>query len=80
MYKKPMLTRRGFLACLLAAPVAAAVALRAKPAPAPSDGTSIRFIRTFDLQTGGMPCRMDVFYGFGTVRPDFVYRGYHRLS
>ncbi len=78
-----MLSRRGFLARLVAAPVVALTVLRApvkqhwiddlisfKPE---ETGISIRDIQQFEAASGSIN-RFDVLYGFANLTPEFVVR------
>ncbi|MHB1260341.1 MAG: twin-arginine translocation signal domain-containing protein [Thermoplasmatota archaeon] len=79
--------RRHFLKALGVAAVA--VALPAVAAPAPHalqfhpgvfeaisglEGVSVRFIRSYRAETDRNPCRLDILYGWATVRPELVCR------
>lgn len=82
-----MISRRGFLARLAAAPIVALAVLRApvrdlgafdfEPFVAPavtgeSLGISIRFIRQFDVQAAQNVSKFDVLYGVGNLAPQFA--------
>lgn len=71
------------------ASVAAAMALPAPAAPNPDlgfrpdafglvakdlDRPSIRFVRQYDVQPDRYVTKMDVYYGFAVVRPEFACR------
>jgi hypothetical protein len=78
------MTRRGFIARLIAAPVIALTVLRAPlnlepiggwPELAPAaDGLSIRFVREFVIDADRMPNRFDVLYGMANFSPQFAVR------
>lgn len=38
------------------------------------DGISMRIVRQYDITNDKMPCRIDVFYGFKTIRPELACR------
>lgn len=38
------------------------------------DGISMRIVRQFDINNGSFPCRLDVLYGFKTIRPQLAAR------
>ena len=38
------------------------------------DGVSMRFVRQYDINNDKFPCRLDVLYGFKTVRPQLACR------
>jgi len=38
------------------------------------DGVSMRIVRQFDINNGNYPCRLDVLYGFKTLRPQLAAR------
>lgn len=38
------------------------------------DGISMRIVRQFDINNGKFPCRLDVLYGFKTLRPQLACR------
>jgi hypothetical protein len=38
------------------------------------DGISIRIVRDYDINNDNLPCRLDVFYGFKTLRPQLACR------
>lgn len=38
------------------------------------DGISLRIVRQYDINTDKFPCRVDVLYGWKTVRPEFACR------
>jgi len=38
------------------------------------DGISIRIVRAYDINTDTMPCRLDVLYGYQTLRPELAVR------
>ncbi len=64
------MNRRAFFSSVLGGFAAAAVApfvVKALAKPAPAISTSIRFVRHFDMSAGPVT-RMDVLYGFGTLR------------
>ena len=78
-----MISRRGFLARLVAAPLIALTVLRppvrahwlddlsAVPA---ETGISIRFIRSYDIAASSMVNRLDVLYGVAALTPEFALR------
>jgi hypothetical protein len=78
-----VISRRGFLTRLIAAPVIALTILRA-PIRAhwlddliasPSEtGISMRFIQSFDVTTASAVNRLDVLYGVATLQPNFIIR------
>jgi hypothetical protein len=37
-------------------------------------GISLRVVRQYDINNDRMPCRIDVLYGFGTIRPQMAAR------
>jgi len=39
------------------------------------DGISMRIIRDYDINNDSLPCRIDVLYGFKTIRPELACRG-----
>ena len=39
------------------------------------DGISMRIVRDYDINNDNMPCRIDVLYGFKTIRPELACRG-----
>lgn len=39
------------------------------------DGISLRIVRDYDINNDNMPCRIDVLYGYKTVRPELAVRG-----
>lgn len=41
------------------------------------DGISIRLVRQYDINNDNMPCRLDVFYGYKTIRPELAVRYGH---
>lgn len=38
------------------------------------DGISIRVVRQYDINNDKLPCRLDVLYGYKTLRPEFAVR------
>lgn len=38
------------------------------------DGISMRIVRQFDINNGAYPCRLDVLYGYKTIRPQLACR------
>lgn len=38
------------------------------------DGISLRLIRNYDINNDNLPCRVDVLYGYKTLRPEFAAR------
>ncbi|MCM8856853.1 MAG: hypothetical protein LC541_14910 [Candidatus Thiodiazotropha sp.] len=38
------------------------------------DGISMRIIRKYDINNDEFPCRLDVLFGFKTIRPAFARR------
>jgi len=38
------------------------------------DGISMRVVRQYDINNDNMPCRLDVFYGYKTIRPELAVR------
>ena len=38
------------------------------------DGISMRLVRQYDINEDRMPCRIDVLYGFRTIRPSLACR------
>jgi hypothetical protein len=38
------------------------------------DGISMRIVRQYDINNDQMPCRIDVLYGFKTIRPQLACR------
>ena len=38
------------------------------------DGISMRIIRDYDINNDNLPCRIDVLYGYKTMRPEFACR------
>lgn len=40
------------------------------------DGISMRLVRQYDINNDKLPCRIDILYGFKTIRPQFACR-YH---
>ena len=41
---------------------------------ASADGLSIRLVRQYDINNDRMPCRIDVLYGYGVIRPQMAVR------
>ena len=39
------------------------------------DGISIRLVRQYDINNDNLPCRLDVLYGYKTIRPQLACRG-----
>lgn len=38
------------------------------------DGISLRLVRAYDINNDNLPCRVDVLYGYKTLRPEFAAR------
>ena len=38
------------------------------------DGISLRLVRQYDINNDNLPCRVDVLYGYKTLRPQFAAR------
>jgi hypothetical protein len=38
------------------------------------DGISMRIVRQYDISNDTFPCRIDVLYGYKTIRPQFAVR------
>jgi hypothetical protein len=38
------------------------------------DGISMRIVRQYDINSDSLPCRLDVFYGYKTIRPQLACR------
>jgi hypothetical protein len=38
------------------------------------DGISIRVVRAYDINNDAFPCRLDVLYGYKTLRPEMAVR------
>jgi len=38
------------------------------------DGISMRIVRQYDINNDNIPCRIDVFYGYKTIRPELAVR------
>jgi hypothetical protein len=38
------------------------------------NGISMRIVRQYDINNDRMPCRIDVLYGFGVIRPQMAVR------
>ena len=38
------------------------------------DGISLRVVRDYDINNDNLPCRVDILYGYKTLRPDFATR------
>lgn len=38
------------------------------------DGISMRIVRDYDINNDNLPCRIDVLYGYKTIRPEFAVR------
>jgi hypothetical protein len=38
------------------------------------DGISMRIVRDYDINNDAMPCRLDVYYGYETIRPEMAVR------
>lgn len=38
------------------------------------DGLSIRCVRAYDINTDNFPCRVDILYGYKTIRPEMAVR------
>lgn len=39
------------------------------------DGVSLRIVRQYDINNDTLPCRIDVLYGYKTIRPELACRG-----
>ena len=39
------------------------------------DGISLRIVRAYDINNDEFPCRLDVLYGYKTIRPELAVRG-----
>lgn len=39
------------------------------------DGISLRIVRQYDINNDTLPCRIDVLYGYKTIRPELACRG-----
>jgi len=39
------------------------------------DGISLRMVRDYDINNDNMPCRLDILYGYKTIRPQLACRG-----
>lgn len=39
------------------------------------DGLSLRIIRAYDINNDNLPCRIDILYGYKTLRPEWAARG-----
>lgn len=40
------------------------------------DGISLRIVRAYDINNDNLPCRIDVLYGYKTLRPEWAARGH----
>ena len=38
------------------------------------DGISMRIVRQYDINNDRLPCRIDVLYGYKTIRPQLACR------
>jgi hypothetical protein len=38
------------------------------------DGISMRLVRQYDINNDRLPCRVDILYGYKTVRPQLAAR------
>jgi hypothetical protein len=38
------------------------------------DGISMRIVRQYDINSDKFPCRLDVLYGYKTIRPQLAAR------
>jgi hypothetical protein len=38
------------------------------------DGISMRIVRQYDINNDKFPCRLDVLYGYKTIRPELACR------
>jgi hypothetical protein len=38
------------------------------------NGISLRIVRQYDINNDRMPCRIDVLYGYGVIRPQMACR------
>ena len=38
------------------------------------NGISLRVVRQYDINNDRMPCRIDVLYGYSTIRPQMAVR------
>jgi hypothetical protein len=38
------------------------------------NGISLRVVRQYDINNDRMPCRVDVLYGYNTIRPQMACR------
>jgi hypothetical protein len=38
------------------------------------DGISLRIVRAYDINNDNLPCRIDVLYGYKTLRPEHATR------
>jgi len=38
------------------------------------DGISMRIVRQYDINNDNLPCRIDVLYGYKTIRPELAVR------
>jgi hypothetical protein len=38
------------------------------------DGVSMRIVRAYDINNDAFPCRIDVLYGYKTIRPQLACR------
>jgi hypothetical protein len=43
-------------------------------ARATHNGISLRVVRQYDINNDRMPCRIDVLYGYSTIRPQMACR------
>jgi hypothetical protein len=38
------------------------------------EGLSVRIVRQYDINTDALPCRIDILYGYKTIRPQLASR------
>lgn len=38
------------------------------------DGLSMRIVRQYDINNDKFPCRLDILYGYKTIRPELACR------
>ena len=43
------------------------------------DGISLRLIRDYDINNDNLPCRVDILYGYKTLRPEFACRMHYTV-
>lgn len=41
------------------------------------DGISLRIVRDYDINNDNLPCRVDILYGYKTLRPDYATRHHY---